>query len=76
MATAREVISLDDLVSDIQKSLRPFGRNVTINQVTVKPYCYDNRIGWDTHVVIIEGYGVYGFTDGPLSSCRGKVYEK
>ena len=26
----------------------------------------DSRNGWDTHVVLVAGIGVYGFTDGPL----------
>ena len=28
---------------------------------------HDHRNGWDTHVVLIQGGGVYGFTDGPLT---------
>lgn len=35
--------------------------------VTVEPYTYDERIGWDTHVVLVEGHGVFGFTDGPVT---------
>ena len=27
----------------------------------------DLRIGWDTHIVLIEGQGPFGFTDGPLT---------
>ena len=33
--------------------------------VEVKPYCYDERIGWDTYIVTLQGGGV-GFTDGPV----------
>lgn len=25
----------------------------------------DARIGWDTHIVMIDGWGPAGFTDGP-----------
>jgi hypothetical protein len=38
-------------------------------KVKVSPYfpSPDQRIGWDvTYIVEIEGYGVWGFTDGPL----------
>jgi hypothetical protein len=38
-------------------------------KVKVSPYFLspDQRIGWDvTYIVEIEGYGVWGFTDGPL----------
>lgn len=32
----------------------------------------DERIGWaETHIVTLEGYGVLGFTDGPVESLRG-----
>lgn len=32
--------------------------------VTVKPYGYDKRIDWDTHLVCIDGKAAL-FTDGP-----------
>lgn len=36
--------------------------------VTVTPYYgFDQRNGWDTHIVVVAGHGVFGFTDGPLS---------
>jgi hypothetical protein len=37
-------------------------------KVKVSPYFgRDDRINWDqTYIVEIEGYGVWGFTDGPL----------
>ena len=37
-------------------------------QIKVEPYGYDDRIGWDTYIVFIDGYGVIGFTDGPTNS--------
>jgi len=40
---------------------------ITADMITVKPYGFDERIGWDTHIVIIADCSVYGFTDGPLS---------
>ena len=27
----------------------------------------DPRNGWDTHIVTIKDWGVYGYTDGPLT---------
>lgn len=32
----------------------------------VTPYCYDDRTGWDTYIVTINGWGVCGFTDGNI----------
>jgi len=34
-------------------------------QLQVKKYVYDDRIGWDTHIVTVDGMAV-GFTSGPV----------
>lgn len=34
-------------------------------QVKVEPYGFDKRIGWDTHIVTVDGRAV-GFTNGPV----------
>lgn len=43
------------------------GFPVTEAAVSVKPYCFDDRIGWNTHIVCIKDWGVYGFTDGSVT---------
>lgn len=43
-----------------------YGVAFTADQVKIEWYCYDPRIGWETYIVTLEGYGVFGFTDGPL----------
>lgn len=35
-------------------------------EIEVNPYCFDDRIGWDTHLVTVDGKAV-GMTDGPVS---------
>lgn len=40
--------------------------DITEATVTVKPYGYDERCDWDTHLVVLEGYGPTGMTDAPL----------
>lgn len=42
------------------------GRVVELGDVEVRPYCYDHRIRWDTHIVSVGGVPI-GFTDGPIS---------
>jgi hypothetical protein len=42
-------------------------------QISVTPYPsaewnFDPRIGWHTYIVELKGWGVVGFTDGPLPS--------
>ena len=66
MATVVPLSSHAELVALVAAQLAPFGVLVKPSAVHVKPYCYDARIGWDTYIVTIDGYGVWGMTDGPL----------
>lgn len=61
-----EVSSLSDLADHLYRQLEPFGESVKPEDITIKPYSYDARIGWDTHVVMVRG-SVMGFTNGPLA---------
>lgn len=63
METAQPVESVDD-IRKIEDGLREFGYDLSV--IDVKPYCYDDRIGWDTYIVTVPGHGVIGFTSGPL----------
>lgn len=53
------------LVAHINKTLAPRFLT-TAEDVNVTPYCFDERIGWDTYIVNVRGFGPWGFTDGPL----------
>lgn len=66
LATARPIKDRAALIEDVRAALAPFGLLATDAAVTVRPYCFDERTGWDTHIVSLDGYGVLGFTDGPL----------
>lgn len=66
MATVREVKDRDELLAIIREHLRPFGVEVEPAQLCIEPYTYDGRIGWDTYLISIDGYGVWGMADGPL----------
>jgi hypothetical protein len=65
MATVVTLNGWDDLVAYVQKELLPFCMDVKPEQIHVKPLCYDQRIGWDTYIVTVDDYGVFGMTDGP-----------
>lgn len=67
MAEAREFSSRDELVKFTRDSLLGWCFDITDEMVHVKKYGegIDERIGWDTHVVTVVGWGVFGFTDGP-----------
>lgn len=74
METVFEVEDFDHLVDAINKEpFAPvqgaFGCRFVVSpeQVHVEPYYgWDGRIGWDTYLVSIDGYGVWGMTNGPL----------
>ena len=66
MASVREIQSRAELVELIRADLAPFQVHVEPGQIHVEPYIRDERIGWDTHLITIDGYGVWGMSDGPL----------
>lgn len=70
METVVEVAGREELIALLRRRLAdqvivPVF-TVADEDVTISPYGFDKRIGWDTHIVHIAGYGVAGFTDGPL----------
>ncbi len=58
--------TLEALFTVINRELSCYEVVVMLNQIHVEPYCFDSRINWDTYIVTVDGYGVYGFTNGPL----------
>lgn len=65
MATEVELAGRDALVVHVRALLELWGICVRDCAVHVEPYAYDERVGWDTYIVTLDGYGVVGFTDGP-----------
>lgn len=60
----------DALMAAVHSVLSRSGFELTDDMLHVEPYAFDSRIQWDAHIVTIDGYGVYGFTDGPLGAAR------
>lgn len=63
------VVELPDhaaLLEHIRKLAEPWPTfpSVTAETVHIEPCGRDERIGWNTHIVTLDGYGVLGFTDG------------
>lgn len=68
LADAVEVNGLDELVAAMQPGdWYPKDQRPTRETVTVEKYGkgIDERCGWDTHIVCVNGQA-WGFTDGPL----------
>ncbi|CAH0316934.1 hypothetical protein SRABI89_05085 [Pseudomonas koreensis] len=68
MMTAAEIEPNVEAVSAylIRQGVRQ--ADVAPGQVKSVPYGKDDRIGWDVHLVMIEGAGVIAATDGPFES--------
>ena len=63
METVQKLESKDDLVNYLQSKVNEYDPAVDCSKIIIKPYGYDSRINWDTHIVTLDGYGVFGFTD-------------
>jgi hypothetical protein len=66
METVRQVHDLEELCQLIRAGLGQFGVPLTPAMIHVEPYTYDARIDWDTYLITIDGYGVWGMSNGPL----------
>ncbi len=70
MATLREFDGRDGLIKVARDILEPWGVTVSDDRVSVVPYAFNDRTGWDEHIVYIKDYGVLGYTDGPVHEAR------
>lgn len=61
-----EFEDFDALFTHVQRGLNDFNVEITPDMMHVNFYCIDDRIGWDTHIVIVDSYGIQGYTDGPV----------
>lgn len=43
------------------------GGQIIVEDLTSKPYGYDDRIGWTTWIWSLDGFGVIGFTNSSLT---------
>jgi hypothetical protein len=58
-----------DLIAHLKETLKECDVIITPLTVTVEYYGYDDRIGWETYIVKIKNWGVYGFTDALPQGC-------
>ncbi len=59
--------AMDEMV-ELQPTVEALATHLKVpaSAISVKPYGYDKRIDWDTHMVLVDG-SPWGFTDGPLT---------
>jgi hypothetical protein len=63
MKHVREVKTKAELMAFLRDEW--LATEATDENVTIEPYGYDKRIGWDTHLLCIDGKAAL-FTDGPV----------
>lgn len=68
MAEVIELADFNALINHLQQEYLDMGLTPMPHRdnVVVKPYCWDERIKWDTYIVTIDGNAV-GFTNGALT---------
>jgi hypothetical protein len=65
MTTVREITSRTELLRVVAADLAPL--RITDEMIRTVHYGPDSRINWkDSYLVIVDGFGVAGFTDGPI----------
>lgn len=66
MATVVELADRDALLKHVRGLFEP--PYFHESRLLVEPYGsgIDERNGWHTHLVVLEGWGPVGFTDGPV----------
>jgi hypothetical protein len=60
------VVELKDRFALLEHLTSILHRPVTEKDVAIVPYTFDSRIGWQTYIVTLPGYGVIGFTDSSV----------
>jgi hypothetical protein len=65
LATSMRIKNRAQLVRTIAGKLRKSRAAITDDMIHVTHYGYDDRIDWDEYIVVVEGFGVFGYTDEP-----------
>lgn len=64
MATQQEVSTVKEFVDFFQSPY--FDEEIKREAFSVKRYCFDDRINQESYIVTVPGWGVLGWTDGPM----------
>ena len=52
-----EVVEFDSLLSLFEYLEKRFQNSVSVSDLSIKYYCYDDRIDWDTYMVCTNRFG-------------------
>jgi hypothetical protein len=53
-----EALKFDSKEELIQKLSEDLMVNIEANEISIKKYVYDDRIKWDTHIVLLNGNAI------------------
>ncbi len=73
ISTTLEVEGREQMVRHIFDTLGKKGVVVTDEMVHVSHYGFDDRTGWDEHIIVVDRFGVFGFTDAPCPDTAAKA---
>lgn len=64
----KTVCTIEPTLSAVCEHISKCGLEVTKDMITVEKYgpSIDVRNGWNTHVILIDSLGIFGFTDSPI----------
>lgn len=61
----KTLIEVEDETA-LRLALHHVSPKIVANAISQVPYGYDDRIGWDCYIITLDGFGVLGFSDGPI----------
>jgi hypothetical protein len=70
----RTFTSLEELVVFLRVGHGYCANRITPESIEFVSQGFDGRIGWDSHLVFVDGYGVFGYTSADPRS--GKVHDE
>jgi hypothetical protein len=73
MSTTQHIEGREQLVPLIVDKLAKIGFVAVDAMIHVSHYGFDERIDWDEHIIVVEGFGVFGFTDEPCPAIAEKI---
>jgi hypothetical protein len=68
LATSVRIKNRAQLLRTIAGRLRKSRIVLTDDMIHVTHYGYDDRIDWDEYIIVVDGFGVFGYTDEPCPS--------
>lgn len=67
METVREIPATKTALKEtINEILSLYGYEITEEKILIDHLTFDERIGWDTYLIYVTDYGIFGFTNSDV----------